>query len=303
MWAALAPGGAQHLLIGEHFSPDNFHTGRLDVVLKAMGLKANRLNRWKLMSVLLDPAFELNGAIAAGAQFVVNYVKDPLDFASCFPTAEHLFPILAGVNAPNAAFCGQNNNILALPDVATFQAEVARLVARIQAYENAGTESVFRIEFAGHGFTLVLRAIGGAHAGMRIELIESLAHSCAIHNSLRYDPFDPAEVCTALTRMASSRHARRLRGADFLGWNGDAIFLHDAGDPGDDDYPLSSYDGQQNAAVGEYYPRTRMKWWCHPLAVNGLQSWMTLGVNRLGALELAFPGRAQGGPPAKRPKT
>lgn len=298
MWAVQP----QAATIGERFSPANFHKGRLDVVLKAMGLKANVVNRGKLMSVLLDPAFDLAGAIAVGTDYVVSNVRDPLEFSSCFPTAEHLFPILAGVTAPNAAFSGQSNALAAVADGSTFRAEVRRLIARIQAYGNAGTEAVCRIEFAGHGFTLVLRHPVAGQAAMQIELIESLAHACAIHDCLENDPFDPADACTSLLGMASDRFRTRRRSADFFGWNAEAIFLHDAGDPDDEGYPLSSYDGEVNAADGEYFPRTKMKWWCHPLAANGLQDWWTMGENRLTALETAFPGAVQGGRAPKRRK-
>ncbi|MEV0650980.1 hypothetical protein AB0I28_37585 [Phytomonospora sp. NPDC050363] len=303
MWGIQPPGGVQTTTIGERFSPDFFHTGRLDVVLKAMRMRANDVNRWKLMSALLDPAFDLAGAIGIGDQYVVSSVKDPLGFASCFPTAEHLFPVLAGVNAPNAAFCGQSNALMALPDGTTFRAEVGRLIARIQAYELAGTEVVCRVEFAGHGFILVLRHPVAGQAPMQIELIESLAHSSAIHDCLQNDPFDTGEACTSLQRMASERYRTRKRGARFFGWRAKAIFLHDAGDPDEEDYPLSSYDGEANAANGEYFPCTKMKWWCHPLAGNGLQTWWTMAENRLTALETAFPAPVQGGRAPKRQKT
>lgn len=298
MWAALPPAAT----IGARFSPVNFHQGRLDVLLKAMGLKANVGNRWNLMSLLLDPAFNLAGAIGVGREYILSNVRQPLEFAACFPTGEHLFPILTGVTAPNAAFHGQSNGLMALPDSATFLAEVNGLITQIQAYEHAGTAAVCRIEFAGHGFTLILRR-PAPHQAMRIELIESLAHTSAIHEGLRWPQiFAVAGVCTSLQEMASDGYPTRKRGALFFGWRAKGIFLHDAGDPDEDGYPLSSYSGEVNAIHGEYFPCTKMKWWCHPLAANGLQDWWTMAEDRLTALEIAFPGAAQGGPPPKRRK-
>lgn len=301
MWANIPPGGARTATIGLRFATDAYeHIGRVDVVLKAMRLKANDVNRRKLLSALLDPAFDLDGAIAFGTDYVVDNVKDPLGFASCFPTAEHLFPILAGVTPPNAAFCGRSNDLAMLPDADAFRAEVGRLVARLRAYEHAGTEAVCRIEFAGHGFTLVLRTAAAGPPAMHIEVIESLAHSCAIHKSLRRRPLDFTDACDALVEMADDDYPTREEGAGFFGWNAEAIFLHDAGDPEDDDYPLSSYDGQVNAAPGEYFPCTKMKWWCHPLAATAVRDWCDLAERRLASLERAFPGKPQGGREAKR---
>src|ERR1043165_1895909 len=300
MWAV--QGVAPPVTIGEGLSPDVFHTARLNTVLKAMRMRANALNRAKLMSALLDPAFDLDGALAIGHDYLLSNIRDPLGFAACFPTAEHLFPILTGVTAANAAFHGQSNALTELPDAPSFRAEVARLVARIQAYLNAGTEAVCRIEFAGHGFVLVLRHPVAGQAAMQIELLESLAHSSAMHECLENDPLDPAAACTALTRMASDTYRTRKRGAGFFGWRAKAIFLHDAGDPGDDGYPLSSYASEANAANGEYFPRTKIKWWCHPIAATGLQDWQTMAEARLTSLETAFPGADQGGRPPKRQK-
>ncbi|WP_285664765.1 hypothetical protein [Actinorhabdospora filicis] len=311
----------QRATIGDQLNPGAFGAARLNALLRNFTTTASPANRWKLADVLLDPAFAFDDALALAADIgngmLRENIRDPVTFASCYPTAQHLFPLLSGIAAQpgesseqlanraagGAAVQGQSNGIAALPDANTFRAEVGRLVASMQGYAAAGNEAVFRVEFAGHGFTLVLRHPQAGQPGLHVELIESLAHSASMDDSLRQPGRDPGAVYQALQDMADDDHDTRVSGAEAFGWNADALFLHDAGQPGQAGYPISSYPGQANAIVGEYFPRTRMKWWANPLSPTAVGDWRTQAESRLTRLEALFAQAAGGGGRKRQKRT
>lgn len=310
----------QRATIGEQLDPGTFGAARLNALLRNFTTTASPANRWKLADVLLDPAFAFEDALALAADIgngmLRDNIRDPVTFASCYPTAQHLFPLLSGIAAQpgetgeqladraatGAAAQGQSNALAALPDANTFRAEVGRLVASMQGYQAAGNEGVFRVEFAGHGFTLVLRHPQPGQPGLHVELIESLAHAASMDASLRQPGRAPDAVHQALRDMASDDHDTRVAGAEVFGWNADALFLHDAGQPGQPGYPISSYPGQANALVGEYFPRTRMKWWANPLSAQAVGDWRAQAESRLTRLEALFAQAASDGGRRKRRK-
>lgn len=122
---------------------------------------------------------------------------------------------------------------------------------------------MFRIEFAGHGFTLVLRRGSNEPGGeFRFELIESLAHTAGIVDSLLGEdsaPYPLATVTKAIRDMASARVGTRRAGAKKFGWNADAIYL-----------------GGPVKTEQERFPHTRLKWWESPLQEDmAMGRWLT----------------------------
>ncbi|WP_106973395.1 MULTISPECIES: DUF4157 domain-containing protein [Streptomyces] len=257
---------------------------------------------WYLMDVVLDPAYGFDDtmdlAAEIGPELLRRDILNPVNFASCYPTAQHLFPILSGVTAgagesrealshraaDGAEAGGPGNDREVTEDAAAFRTAVNGLTSAIGSAASQGAEAVFRIEFAGHGFTLVLRRPNPAEPGLHIELIESLAHANSLDVSLRRPGMPVEDVCVALTQMADDDWQVREQGAGRLGWNSHALFLHNAGRPGTPEYPVSSYPGQDHAREGEYFPRTKMKWWANRLDPAGLENWAAQGRERLGRL-------------------
>ena len=66
---------------------------------------------WNLVDVLLDPAYDFEGSLTLtqqltseigpkqGLELLRREILDPVHFASCYPTAKYLFPLLTGVTA------------------------------------------------------------------------------------------------------------------------------------------------------------------------------------------------------------
>ena len=204
-----------------------------------------------VVNALLDPAYNPMGAYDIDPQILDENLKDPIQYASCFPTAHDLFPVLTDP-AQTAPTLGPNPERAG--SLEEFQAAVQTLVAAIQESWNAGTEAVFRIEYAGHGFTLVIRRAGDGQG--HIELIESLAHAAGITPSLQAPAFDLNHVLEALVLMAHPGVEDRVRGAGMLGWNAHALYL---GDP--------------SPTEQERFPETRMRWWRLPLSASAAGNW------------------------------
>ena len=111
----------------------------------------------------------------------------------------------------------------------------------------AAADGVYRIEFAGHGFTIVLRNGG---TGFQAELIESLAHSAPITRSLPSPPATPAVVIQCLQDMSGDNIATRVAGAGRMGWNAHALYLgQDAQHGGRIDFPQVRFSGGQRISV------------------------------------------------------
>jgi hypothetical protein len=207
-------------------------------------------NCWNAM---LDPAYDPEGAHEIAPQILDENLKDPISYASCFPTARALFPILTTKEEEHAA--AQGPNPMRCANVAEFQAANGSLIQALRTVWGEGHESVFRIEFGGHGFTLVIRKPPGGEA--HLELIESLAHAAGIIPSLQGPGMSFDVVTAALQKMAADDVATRVEGAHAMGWNAHALYL---GDP---------QRGEQ-----EHYPNTRMRWWRSPLSDDAGSNWM-----------------------------
>src|SRR5207248_3313452 len=136
-----------------------------------------------------------------------------------------------------------------------FQAAVETLINAIQESWNARTPAVFRIEYAGHGFTLVIRQAPG-DGQFHVELIESLAHAAGIIPSLERPAFDLNHVLRALFLMAHPGVEDRVTGAGMLGWNAHALYL-----------------GNPSPTEQERFPETRMRWWRLPLSESAGGNW------------------------------
>lgn len=217
-----------------------------------------------VLNALLDPAYDPMGAHAIDAQILDMNLKDPIEYASCFPTAHALFPVLTD---PPQAAPTQGPNPEKAGSLEEFQAAVQTLINAIQESWNARTQTVFRIEYAGHGFTLVIRQAGDGE--FHVELIESLAHAAGIIPSLERPAFELNHVLEALFLMAHPGVEDRVRGAGMLGWNAHALYL---GDP--------------SPTEQERFPETRMRWWRLPLS-------QTAGGNWFNQLKLRFNFVAQ----------
>ncbi|WP_443062837.1 eCIS core domain-containing protein [Streptomyces sp. NBC_00441] len=205
-----------------------------------------------VINALLDPAYDPMGAHDIAPEILDSNLKDPIEYAACFPTAHDLFPVLTDP-AVNPARQGPNPERAA--DIQEFQAAVRTLTGSIQEAWSEGLQSVFRIEYAGHGFTLVIRIAEDQQP--HIELIESLAHAAGITTSLSNAPGMTVEhVLEALTAMSSGDVTERVRGAGLLGWNAHALYL---GDP--------------QPTEQERFPQTRMKWWRQPLSPQAGDNW------------------------------
>ncbi|MFF7335798.1 DUF4157 domain-containing protein [Streptomyces sp. NPDC008163] len=205
-----------------------------------------------VLNALLDPAYDLMNAHAIAPELLDSNLKDPIEYSACFDTAHDLFPVLTdpAVNPPR-----QGPNPEKAADIQEFQAAVRTLTDSVREAWAEGLQSVFRIEYAGHGFTLVIRIAedGQPH----VELIESLAHAAGITTSLSNAPGMSLEhVLEALTAMSSDTVAERVRGAHMFGWNAHALYL---GDP--------------QPTEKERFPQTRMKWWRQPLSPQAGDNW------------------------------
>lgn len=199
-------------------------------------------------------------------------VQDPLNFASCYPTAEHLFPLLTqSVRDGGVLRQGANRDTYA--SGAAFRQQVEVLIGVMQSAEASNTPYVFRIEYAGHGFTLI-STLGGAGNAYQFELIESLAHSSAIADLLmRADRiFTPAQVRQNLRQMADDNTDTRIAGAAAMGWNANALYL------GRDPTHGNHVD----------FPQVRMKWWAAKLSQQWRNRWATQVQDRFNYLAEIF---------------
>lgn len=201
-----------------------------------------------LAGILLDPAYDVQGSLNHGT--LAADLLNPLDYASCYPTAEHLFPVLALAGQG----VGQGANLDTYPSGGAFRTQVAGLVNQMQAAVAGAADGIYRIEFAGHGFTIVLRDGG---TGFQAELIESLAHSAPITRSLPFPPFTPAAVIPEPAGHELGQHRHPVAGAGRMGWNAHALYL--------------GQDAQHGGRID--FPQVRFKWWATSLSPNWGVQW------------------------------
>jgi hypothetical protein len=203
-----------------------------------------------LVDALLDPAFDLENAYQLSREILEENVRDPLTFASCFPTAQALFQVMTEATEQGA----EGANLNSYPDGDAFRAQVEGLIGAMEQAVGANANAIFRIEFGGHGFSLILRS--PTPGTLHFELIESLAHTASLDRSLSLPGFTPVAIYNNLRNMSSDDVNTRRGGANGMGWNADALYL---GAP-----PI---DG------GEQFPQTRMKWWAKTLSSEWAVRW------------------------------
>jgi hypothetical protein len=206
-----------------------------------------------LTNALLDPAYDLRGAVNSGT-FNAN-LANTLTYASCYPTAQHLFPLVRrGVNEGGTlheagrVLCNSGDQV---------RQYVTLLITNMVSAETAGRDMVYRIELAGHGFTLIGKStLAGIY---QYELIESIADTGDIVRSLEQAirTFSCAGIHDNLSAMASDNIDTRVQGATRMGWDADALFL--GRDP--------NHGGHID------FPNIRMKWWSAPLSQEYDDRW------------------------------
>ncbi len=217
-----------------------------------------------LLHLVLDPNFDPAGYDGL-SEILLDLVKNPLPVASCYPTAEALFPIIAddangqhGGSAPKQSFNAEG----------PFQTAVAGLVQAINQADQGGHDTVFRVEYGGHGFTLVVRKPGPQDAP-HVELIETVANDAIIMPSLRHAPYTPGQVTTALTHMADSTMQTRKDGADVFGWSATDFWL------------------AEKTGSDPVFPNVGFRWWSGALRPDALARWTANFATRLATLDAA----------------
>lgn len=228
-----------------------------------MQTQANRFGTTMLniSDACLDPAYDLQGAWGIGT-FQAN-VSDPLSFASCYPTALALFPILIG---PGAQIVNGANPHGRYNDANALRAELANLLTQMQNAATGRHDVVFRIELAGHGFTLVFR--NDESGQYQAELIECLAHATSLTVSLGFNPMPVNNVVQALQAIFNDDINVRTNGAAFFRWNATGLYL-----------------GHQYNA-DPVFPNIVFRWWAAPLNGGWRNRWMQQFVTRLAFLEV-----------------
>lgn len=202
-----------------------------------------------LISALIDPAFNLEGAIAH--QTISEDLKNPLNFASCFRTAETLHPLVGQEAVDRGGIDGKYQTGAALRD------DVNALIAAMDTAANNRTPVIFRITFGGHGFSIAGTA--DPDQAYRFELIESFAGVHAIHQSLQAGRvFTLEQIRTNLRNMASDTIGDRRLGANAMGWDANNMFLGE--------------DPKQNNRID--FPDIEFKWWSRALYNDYSTRWM-----------------------------
>lgn len=200
-----------------------------------------------LENILVDPAYDLKGAIKLNS--IATDLADPLAYTACYATAAATYNLLNGSLGIDLA-SGANKDSYATGD--KFREVVTGLIGAMTIATEA---SVFRIEYAGHGFVLVVHPNGGDEA---VEHLESLAHTAPMIENLREKcHYSLEEACLALAKMASDDIGVRRAGAETFGWNADMIFL--------------GADPNNNGKID--FPHVRLKWWKTSLSSETQQDW------------------------------
>jgi hypothetical protein len=211
-----------------------------------------------LLHVCLDPHFDLAGYLKEPDLFAL-VLKTVRDTASCYPTAEKLFPIIADGSTGGSG--GLPSKTL-YHDAQQVQTAVAGLVAAIRQGITSGQDRVYRVELAAHGFTLVVRR-PSVDAEFQVELLETIANFAIIVPSLRKPPKTPDVVCTALTLMVDDDIAKRRTGADTMGWDARDFWL------------------AEQVGKDPVFPDIRFSWWSGALRADAVQQWLQQFSTRL----------------------
>jgi hypothetical protein len=170
-----------------------------------------------------------------------DYLAHAITYTACFDAAERLLTLLGANNVG----LQRNGGQMPVPDVPTLVNLVGVLTAAMTASDNAGTPTVFRIEFAAHGFALIVRE-------NRVEHLQSFAHESILMESIVADrAYTVGNAIGWLGDMASNDPVRRRTGAHNFGWNSDGIEITD------------KQPGVARAVVPQL---GRFRWWSDPMA-------------------------------------
>lgn len=203
---------------GPSVPPGPHHETVGDMMLKALQEVdmppevGRRAKKARLLALELDPS-ELEGMGNEPQSRFSSHLTNPAQHAACYATARRLQEWLAEPNP------------LATIEVAGETASRPALRTAIDALTNdlrsraadLGTNFLYRIFVAGHGFALILRTIEGARVVEHLESFAGgekgllLAEHAARRKTLTVDA-----ACTALTQMVGDTEAERNEGADAL---------------------------------------------------------------------------------------
>lgn len=203
-----------------------------------------------LLHLGLDPALTPDG-YGDLRELFVGVVKHPLEAASCYPTARDLFPVIA--DGSGGASGGAPPKVR-YTDAEQVRTAVNGLVTALRQAADNHQEVVFRVELAGHGFTLLVRPADPDGAS-KVELIETIANDSLIIPSLGRQPMSPAEVCAALVGMVGDRLESRRKSAKMLGWDADDFWL-----------------GEQTGK-DPVFPNIEFRWWSGTLRSDAVGRW------------------------------
>jgi hypothetical protein len=121
---------------------------------------------------------------------------------------------------------------------------------------DSNQEAVFRVELAGHGFTLVVRRADDTTSN--VDLIETIANLALITPSLHRQPLPPEKVFSALVGMVDNSTDVRRQSAKALDWDADDFWL--GGKSGTD--PV--------------FPNIGFRWWSGSLRPDAVARWAAL---------------------------
>lgn len=224
----------------------------LDVVVKALTVP-----RENLLHLGLDPHFTPDGYVTDREMFMM-VANSALDTASCYPTAETLYPIIAADVAEHGGI--ESGDLFTEAD--KIRTAVTALVTAIRQAVAGGHATVFRVEYAAHGFTLVVRK-PDEDAAAQVELIETVAHGAMITPSLGRPALAPETVVGALAGMADDAMATRKQAAGVLGWDAVDFWLAEKVD---------------NDPV---FPNIKFRWWSGALRPDAIARWTDMFAARL----------------------
>jgi hypothetical protein len=231
------------------------HNDAITNLANAFGVSSENLK-----SALLDPALDLGGAIEWGLH--EGYLADPLGYASCYPTAEALHPLIGHGDV-------EEGGVNMFDSGGAVRQEVERLIAKMQQNENGPTDAVYRIEFAGHGFTLVAKTDADDNDVYKYELIDSVAGTSPIYTSMHAQlVLTPQLAKQHLRDMASDTIGTRRAAAAAMGWDADHIFL--------------GADPKQDNKID--FPNIKLKWWAQRLHAHYDTRWIDQFKARFNAL-------------------
>lgn len=220
------------------------------------------INEFRLANMLADPSYDLSASLQLAQEFreegaeepyalLLNELQQPLEYTSCYPTAENMFSLIA-----QGEILDQGANADTYETQAAFEDVVLELTVALELSISEQQASVFRIEYAGHGFILVTRPSDGG--GWVVEHLEAIAHTASLMENLWKNPtYTEEDVSSNLMGMASEDIDERREAAEEMGYDANMINLGE--DP--------KYENRVD------FPHVRMKWWQRGLSEEWQENW------------------------------